>query len=524
MSRDLNSRSFEILGVDQKIWLSNESGGYGENATGGLIPDASGAIEHITADVKYDIPREDSSARSGRSLVTRLSGKINVEFSFESYILPGTPDALGNPTLPPIHPFLLSAFGDVDTSDPAKIVYKLSRLNDKSFRILEETTHYARLTKGCVIDNVTFSLPGDGKATFKAEGFAQDSVIAGEGKLAQALTGAEQLASLVEQDLTFTAKAGSGRSGNLINIIYVAGGTAGSESVSVVDNDIEVTIEDGVSTATQVKDAIDGNLDAAALVDVAISGVAGDPQDVFTPAKYLTGGLGDQDIKLDVGEGNRFDKGGLIDIISGTDGNTASDTQLEVTATYEGTVNADIITVDAIPSAASIGDFVIGHAPDTYSPITSENALLGLKGTFTVAGFAVEQCELISAEIGVTNNYTKKDFSYGTNKICGYIPDKRRNVNVKLDVLLNKDNFSFYMRAKKFTAEEITITLEPNDIPAPSFDSSVGRTFKFYMPRVEFNIPPIENPGDQYVTLSLEGVAMAESTDNLDSELTLTIE
>jgi len=32
------------------------------------VPQASGAIEHIAADVKFDIPREDSGARSGRSL------------------------------------------------------------------------------------------------------------------------------------------------------------------------------------------------------------------------------------------------------------------------------------------------------------------------------------------------------------------------------------------------------------------------------------------------------------------------
>ena len=523
--RNLNSRSYEVLGVDQKIWIENESGGYGEDATGGLIPDENGAIEHITADVKFDIPREDSAARSGRSLVTRLSGKIAVEFSFESYIIPGTPDALGNPTLPPIHPFLLSAFGEVDTTNPAEILYKLSRLNDKSFRILEEATHYARLTTGCVIDTVTFSLPGDGKAQFKAEGFAQNSFVSGEGNLAQAITGVEQLASVIEQDLTFTAKAGSGINGNLINIIYIAGGSAGSEGVSVVGNDIEVTIEDGVSQADQIKTALDGNLDAAALIDVTVSGVGANPQSIIASAVYLEGGLGANDIKIGAGEGNRYEVGSLIDIVQASDGNTIIESQREITAVYDvSSPNADIITVDgAALSAAVIGDYVIGHAPENYAPITSENALLGLKGSFSVAGYQLSDCELITAEIAIANNYTKKDFIYGTNKICGYIPDKRRSVTLKVDVLLNKNNFSFYMRNKKFIAENVTLTLEPNDIPAPSFDSSVGRTFEFNLPKVEFNIPPIENPGDSYVTLSLEGVALATSTDSLDDEMTLTI-
>lgn len=524
MSRDLLSRSFEVLGVDQKIWLSIETGGYGDSATGGLIPAASGAVEHITADVKFDIPREDSGARSGRSLVTRLSGKINVEFSFESYIIPGTPDGIGNPTLPPVHAFLLSAFGEVDVTDPTKIVYELSRLNDKSFRIIEEATHYARLTTGCVIDTVTFSLPGDGKATFKAEGFAQDSLVAGEGLLAQALTGAEQLASLIEQDLTYDAIAASGKDGNLVNIQYLAGGTAGAEVVTVVGNTITVQIDDGVSQADQIKTAWDLVAAAVALATCTVSGVGTNPQNIMVSAAFLMGGLGENDILLGLGEGNRFEVGGLIDIVDGTDGDTLIETAREISEVGEG-ANADIISVSgAALAVSSISDFCIGHAPEVYLPITSENALLGLKGTFTVAGFTVGNCELISAEIGVANNYTKKDFLYGTNKICGYIPDKRRGVTVKLDVLLNKDNFSFYMRNKKFTAENITITLEPNDIPAPSFASSVGRTFKFEMPRVEFNIPPIENPGDSYVTLSLEGVAMAIDMDNLDSELKLTIE
>ena len=525
MGRKLLSRSFEVLGVDQKIWLALETGGYGDAATGGLVPDASGAVEHITADVKFDIPREDSAARTGRSLVTRLSGKIAVEFSFESYIIPGTPDGLGQPTLPPIHAFLVSAFGEVNQTNPAEIKYELSRLNDKSFRIIEEATHYARLTTGCVIDTVTFSLPGDGKATFKAEGFGQDSLVAGEANLSQAVTGAEQLASLIEQDLTYTAIAASGKAGNLINIQYLPGGVAGAEVVAVVGNTITVTMDDGVSDADDIKTAVDAFPAAAALVTVAVSGVGLNPQNQMVAAAYLTGGLGTNDIKVGLGEGNRFEVGALVDIVDGTDGNTIIEQARTVSGVSDAdSPNADIVTVSgAALSASAIGDFLAGHAPENYSPLESSGALLGLKGTFTVAGFTVGNCELISAEIAIANNYTKKDFVYGTNKICGYIPDKRRSVTVKLDVLLNKDNFSFYMRNKKFVAEDITITLEPNDIPAPSFATSLGRTFEFKMPKVEFSIPPIENPSDTYVTLSLEGVALAVDSNTLDSEVTLVI-
>lgn len=416
MGRNLNNRSFEVLGVDQRIWLSLETGGFGDGATGGLLPQAAGAVEHITADIKFNIPREDSAARSGRSVVTRLSGKKEVEVSYESYIIPGTPSG-GNPTLPPMHPFLLCAFGAVDTSDPSKIVYSLSRLNGNSFRMLEELTHYSRLATGCVADTISFSLAGDGKAQFKMSGFAQDVKVGGSATLS---------------------------------------------------------------------------------ADVSAS----------------------NDLVLQTGEGDLFEVGGSIDVIQAADGDTAIATARKITG-----IVGDTLTVDGAAITASEDDIVIGHAPATYSPLTSENALLGLKGSVSIAGYTgLGLCEVISADIELKNNFTKRDFAYGKSSICGYLPDKRRNISVKLKVLLTKDNFGLFMRNKKFIQEDLTITLEPQDIPAPSFSSSDARTFKWHFPKVEFNIPPITAPADGYVPLELEGVALASDINNTDDEMTLTIE
>jgi hypothetical protein len=112
---------------------------------------------------------------------------------------------------------------------------------------------------------------------------------------------------------------------------------------------------------------------------------------------------------------------------------------------------------------------------------------------------------------------------YGTSKTCGYIPDKRREVSLKLDLLLTRDSFELYMRNKRFENEEITLSLEPQDIPAPSFSTVTGRTFEFYFPKVEFDIPKIEKPADSYVKLSLEGKALCSDISSLDDEMTLTI-
>lgn len=96
-------------------------------------------------------------------------------------------------------------------------------------------------------------------------------------------------ASLEVQDITYTADL-LGVSGNLISITYTTGATAGSEVVTVVGNAITVQIEDGVSTATQVKAAVDTKAEAAALVNAVITGTAGTAQ-VAATEDFLVGGV-----------------------------------------------------------------------------------------------------------------------------------------------------------------------------------------------------------------------------------------
>ncbi len=84
-------------------------------------------------------------------------------------------------------------------------------------------------------------------------------------------------ASKIMQDLTYTAD-NFGEDGNNISVEYTDGGTAGSETVTVVGTAITVQIQGGVSTATQIKAAVDGNATAAALVDITISGAGANPQ------------------------------------------------------------------------------------------------------------------------------------------------------------------------------------------------------------------------------------------------------
>lgn len=69
---------------------------------------------------------------------------------------------------------------------------------------------------------------------------------------------AEVKASLVVQDLTYTSKE-NGIDGNEVSIEYVGGALAGAEIVTLTDHKITVQIEDGVSTAEQIKTALEGH-------------------------------------------------------------------------------------------------------------------------------------------------------------------------------------------------------------------------------------------------------------------------
>lgn len=102
-------------------------------------------------------------------------------------------------------------------------------------------------------------------------------------------------ASKIIQDLTYAADD-QGEEGNSISVTYEDTGTAGSEVVTVQGSKIIVSMEDGVSTATQIKAAVDAHAEAAALVGVTISGTGSDAQTEQSET-LLTGGLPTKTVK-----------------------------------------------------------------------------------------------------------------------------------------------------------------------------------------------------------------------------------
>ena len=85
-------------------------------------------------------------------------------------------------------------------------------------------------------------------------------------------------------DLFFVASTG-GTTGNSITIRYTAGATAGAEVVTVAGSAITVQISDTISTAQQIKTAIEANVSASSLVSCKIIGTSSNQQSIIlTPS------------------------------------------------------------------------------------------------------------------------------------------------------------------------------------------------------------------------------------------------
>lgn len=93
--------------------------------------------------------------------------------------------------------------------------------------------------------------------------------------------------TLTAQDLTFTFTQPGDN--DTYTMEYTTGGTAGSEVVSITGQAIEVQIDSGVSTATQVKAALEANFAFSSNVTVTVSGTGSNAQVAFGPSNFANG-------------------------------------------------------------------------------------------------------------------------------------------------------------------------------------------------------------------------------------------
>lgn len=186
-------------------------------------------------------------------------------------------------------------------------------------------------------------------------------------------------ASRVIQDLTITAKVKLGENGNLLQFEYVTGGTAGSEVVSFsgtslyVGNKkflkpkVTVQIQPGVSTAAQIKAALDAS-DLSGVIDVAVSGVGSNPQIVqaLVPLQNGTGSF--VEVELQTNDEN------LIFDVSTTPPVVVVDdrfSQISIELTSDET--NQMVSGAIVTRVVKAGKLRIAAAPNGVSQITTPN-------------------------------------------------------------------------------------------------------------------------------------------------------
>lgn len=149
-------------------------------------------------------------------------------------------------------------------------------------------------------------------------------------------------------------------------------GAAGSEVVTVVGQAIKVKLQSGVSTATQVKAAVDAFGPAAALVDLTINGVGSNPQAAPFAATNLSGGqdsIGAPGSEIVTVDGTRI----RVGFQSGV--NTASDikAKLDATPAVAALVSIAITGTGSNPQSAPASRYLShGHKADTWWFNTNE--------------------------------------------------------------------------------------------------------------------------------------------------------
>lgn len=101
---------------------------------------------------------------------------------------------------------------------------------------------------------------------------------------------------VVVQDLTF-ASSTTGTANNGKTVTYTIGATAGAEVVTVSNGNVTVQIQNGVSTATQIKAACDGAGAFTAIRTCTISGTGSTAQKTVNSA-VMTGAVGPNDLSF----------------------------------------------------------------------------------------------------------------------------------------------------------------------------------------------------------------------------------
>jgi hypothetical protein len=213
-------------------------------------------------------------------------------------------------------------------------------------------------------------------------------------------------------------------------------------------------------------------------------------------------------VTLQAGEGKQFPVGALVMLIE-ADGSTRSADTPAGTARKVVSVVGDVVTLDG----ASLTDADGSGTPvylSYYEPVMAgtegiDNPQTGLVGTFTSASIPGMPC-VRSATITIANGHEIVNYCWGTDAAYGaiFVPASRLEVDVSIELSLNKDTVAFYNAVQSFEAQDLNFKL----------GDALSRHLEIDLPKVIFQVPSISIPENGSIPVSFEGKAYQTSLDS----------
>lgn len=210
---------------------------------------------------------------------------------------------------------------------------------------------------------------------------------------------------------------------------------------------------------------------------------------------------GGNSITLQAGEGKLFPVGSLVMLVEG-DGLTRSADTPAGSARKVVSVTGDVVSLDGAVLADADGSgtpvYLCYYEPVLTGSEGIDNPLTGLVGTFTSTSIPGMPC-VRSATITVTNGHEIVNYCWGTDAASGsiFVPASRLEVDVSIEMNLNKDTVAFYNSVQSFEAQDLNFKL----------GSVAGRHLEIDLPKAIFQVPSISVPETGSIPVTFEGKA-----------------
>lgn len=217
---------------------------------------------------------------------------------------------------------------------------------------------------------------------------------------------------------------------------------------------------------------------------------------------------GGQTVTLQVGEGKLFPVGSKVMLVE-ADGSTRSADTPAGSARTVVSVAGDVVTLDGAALADADGSSTPVYLCyfEPTSAVAIDNPLTGLVGSFVSSSIPGVPC-IRSATINIQNGHELVNYCWGHDSASGsiFVPASRLEVDVSIEVNLNKDTAYLYNSITQFEAQDLLFKL----------GEAAGRHFEVNLPKVIFQVPSISVPENGSIPVTFEGKGYQQSLDQAD--------